>query len=379
VIKIRNLLIGLCLTVFLLATLSSARAQIGELPELPENMNIDVTLDLESDGSFHLTVTVEATGPGGGFEYLPITSANVNIEISSPSSGQLEIDLNGSATLSEYGLGEMPPELTVMTPEMINLMLQPFEGEYLSDLLENLFDTLGEEVELPLEVENLLPSEVEDLRLDSVSCTEFSWDGPTLEVGLTTTLSGSIFEDEELRAELPVTIHLSFEGDESSMSLSISASSETVEFSMTFDITVTDDTWDVSLELEVIGELPQEGENVQWDFELSEAQQFIENMEGNLDDWLENNNIELTLKVPEDAGISGDLPSGSTQSDSTYTWRGDDAADALESIITGQVDAQIEYEYMPPEEPSEGLPWLWIGVGVAVVVVIVIAIVAARR
>lgn len=359
--KIRNLLIGLCLTVFLLATLSSARAQIGELPEIPENMDIDVSLDLGSDGSFHLTVTVEATVPGEEIEQLPINSGNVDIEISSPSSGQLEIDLSGSVTFTENILGDLPLEnLSTMTPEMLNLMLQGFEGGYLSEIL---FGFTGEEVELP--------PEIEDLRIDSINFTEFSWDEPTLVVGVTATLSGSVFEDEELRDELPVTINLLFEGDENSLSLSITASSQSVEFEMFLDATLTDNTWDASLSIEAEGVLPEFEERGLGSFEVPPEVTGLLG-EQDLGEVLGGQNITFELTVPEETDVS-ELPSGYAQSDGTYTWSGSAAAGAFESLITGEAGP----EGGPGEE--EGLPWLWIGVGIAAVVVIVIAIVAARR
>ncbi len=359
--KIRNWLIGLCLTVFLLATSSSARAQIGELPEIPENMDIDVSLDFESGGSFHLTVDVVASVLGEEIEQLPITSADVDIEISSPSSGQLKIELNGSVTFYENVLGDLPLEnLSTMTPGMLNLMLQEFEGEYLSDIL---FGITGEEVELP--------PEVGDLVIDSIDFTEFSWDEPALMVGVTATISGSVFEDEELRDELPVTINLSFEGDESSLSLSITASSQSVEFEMSLEAILTDDTWDVSLSIEAEGVLPEFEEKGLGGFEIPSGARDLLG-EQDLSEAFGGQNITFELTVPGETDVS-ELPGGYDQSDGTYTWTGSDAAGAFESLITGEAGP----EGGPGEE--EELPWLWIGIGVAAVVVIIIAIVAARR
>ena len=319
-----------------------------------------MSLEIEDNGSCHFTFTIEATVPGGGFESLPITSADVDIEISSPSSGHLEIDLSGSVTFSEDTLSELPPELTTMTPENLNLMLQPFEGQYISDILDSLLDMMGGEgIELP--------SEIGNLRLDSVSCTEFSWDGPTLEVGFTTTLSGSIFEDEELRAELPVTISISFEGNENSMSFLISAVSTNWEFNMTLDITVTDGTQHWSLSIEVDGVLPRFEEEGLGSLGIpSEFQDLLG--EQDLSEVLEGQDVTFELTVPEGTDVSG-LPSGYDKSNGTYTWTGSDAANAFESIMGGLGEGEAE----------EGLPWLWIGVGILVVVVIIVAAVVAAK
>lgn len=359
--KIRNLIIGLCLAVLLLATSSIVHAQIGELPEIPENMDMDMSLEIEEDGSFQFSCTAEGTAPGEEIEELPITSADVDIEISSPSSGQLEIDLSGSVTFSENTLGELPLEnLSTMTAEMLNLMLQEFEGKPLSEIL---FGFTGEEVELP--------PEIEDLRIDSINFTEFSWDEPTLVVGVTATISGSIFEDEELRDELPVTIDISFEGDESSLNLSISASSETVEFDMSLESTLTDDTWEISLSIEAGGVLPEFGKEGLGSFEVPPAAQDLLG-EQDLSETLKGQNITFKLTVPGGTDVS-ELPGGYDQSDGTYTWTGSSAADAFESMMTGEAG--------PSGGPGEeGLPWLWIGVGVAVaVIVIIVAVVAVRR
>ncbi|MEA1905208.1 MAG: hypothetical protein U9M97_04970, partial [Candidatus Hadarchaeota archaeon] len=216
-----------------------------------------------------------------------------------------------------------------------------------------------------------LPPEIEDLRIDSINFTEFSWDEPTLVVGVTATISGSIFEDEELRDELPVTIDISFEGDESSLSLSISASSETVEFDMSLDAILTDDTWEISLSIEAGGVLPEFEERGLGSFEIPPAAQGLLG-EQDLSETLKGQTMTFKLTVPEETDVSG-LPSADEHSDGTYTWAGSSAADAFESMMTGEAGPSGG----PGEE--EGLPWLWIGVGVAVVVAIIIAVAVTRR
>jgi hypothetical protein len=331
-------------------------------------MNIDTSLEVEDNGSFHFTFTLEATVPGEGFGNLPIASADVNIEISSPSSGQLKIDLSGNVTFPEDMLSNLPPELATITPENINLMLQQFQGQYITDLLEGFSGMFGGEIELPL------PLEIADLRLDNISCTEFSWNSPTLNAGFTATLSGSIFEEEKLRAELPATIDISFDGGENSISLLISGDSTNWEFNMTLDITATDGTWHIILSIEVDGvlpefeekglkslEIPPEFQNLLENQHLDEALENLENLSENLD-------ISFELKVPEGTDVSG-LPGGYDYSDGTYTWTGGNAVSALGSIV-----GLGEGPSGGLGEEEKGLPWLWIGVGILVVVVVIVAV-----
>lgn len=359
--KIRNLLIGFCLITFLLATMmSAARAQIGDLPELPENVNIDTSLEFESDGSFHFTVSAEGAMPGEEIEQLPVSAVDLNIKISSPTSGQLEIELDGSATFTEYGLAELPLEnLSIMTPELLNLMLQEFKGKSLSEIPSGI---AGEGIELPPEIENL--------KIESANFMEFSWDEPTLKMGLTATISDSMFEDEELRAELPVTINLSFEENESSLSITIGASSGWAEFDMSLSLTFIDNIWEMSLSMEASGTLPEFEEEGLGYFEIPpEAQKLLE--EQDLSEVLEGQNMTFKLTVPEGTDVSG-LPGGYDYSDGTYTWAGGNAVSALESIITG-----AGAEVGPSGE--EELPWLWIGIGVIVAIVAITAVAVVRR
>ena len=85
--------------------------------------------------------------------------------------------------------------------------------------------------------------------------------------------------------------------------------------------------------------------------------------------------IDFTLKVPEDASVSG-LPTGYSQAGNVYTWSGANVAGALDMVLTGGVQPNITYGHEAP--PSE-FPWLVVGVLVVVIVAIVVAVVVLRR
>jgi len=307
--------------------------------EPPENADIDITLELLSDARCHVTVSVVTQFEMEELGNLPITNGNVNLEISSPSSGQLKFDATGSVTFTEAALAQEEfMMLNMMNVGMINSELSQIEGKYLSEIL-------GEVVELP--------PEAADIKIERISCTKFSWSEPTLEAGLTATLSGSVFENEELRDKLPI------------------------EFTLNINLTAEDNTVVMELTFDGYFKLPRVGNNVQWDFEAPEMENIpgLENLSlENLGELLKQYDIDFTLKVPSDASVSG-LPPGCFQEGNTYTWSDDNAADALDLVLTGKVQGNVTYGYKPPAE----FPWLVVGALVVVVVVVVVVAVALRR
>ena len=374
--KIKKLFIGLSLCAITALLISTTCVKAQELPDLTsiENMDVDITLELLPDARCHVTVGVEAQFEMEGWGDLPITNGSAGIEISSPNSGQLKFDVSGSVTFSESGLAVIPEEIIMMNAEMINglIVLAGIEGQSLSEILPGFLTMIpgAEEIEMP--------SEVEDIVIEGLRCTKFSWREPTLEAGLTTTLSGSIFEDEELRDELPITIDGSIDISETSISLTIEASSETVEFTLGVNLTAEDTAAMMELTFDGYFKLPVVGDQVQFDFEVPEIDipglENIVDLE-NLGELLEQCNIDFTLKVPEDASVSG-LPPGYSQAEDTYTWSGVDAAGALGTVLTGEAQPDITYGYEAP--PSE-FPWLVVGVLVVVIVAIAAAVVVLRR
>lgn len=336
--------LSLCAIAALLISTTGVKAQ--ELPELPsiENMDVDITLELLPDARCRVTVGVEAQFE---MEELPLTSGNLSLRVSSPSSEQLKLDVTGSVTLTEAGLDVLPEEvrttLMIMNADMINDLIAPsgIEGQSLSEILSEMLPLVpgAEEIEIPPEMEDIV---IEDLR-----CTKLSWSEPTIEVGLTTTLSGSVFENK-------------------------------VDLSFDIDITVEGNTATVELTFDGYFDLPRVGDNVRWGFEMPEIGTIpgLENFAlKNLGEFLEQYNVDFTLKVPEDASVSG-LPSGYSQADETYTWSGVDAAGALGTVLTGEAQPDITYEYEAP--PSE-FPLLVVGVLVVAIVAIAAAALVLRR
>jgi len=379
--------LSLCAITALLISTTCVKAQ--ELPETNyteetseqppgltsiENMDVDITLELLPDARCHVTVWAEAQFEMEGWGELPITNGSAGLEISSPNSGELKLDVSGSVTFTESGLAAIPEEITTMNADMINglIVLAGIEGRSLSEILPGIWAMI------PGVGETEMPEEVEDIVIESLRCTKFSWREPKLEAGLTTTLSGDIFESEELRDELPITIDGSIDMSETSISLTIEASSETVEFTLGFDLTAEDTTAVMELTFDGYFKLPVVDDQVQFGFEVPGVD--IPGMESfvdleNLGEFLEQYDVDFTLKVPEGASVSG-LPPGHSQVEDTYTWSGVDAAGALGMVLTGEAQPDITYGYESP--PSE-FPWLVVGVLVVVIVAIVVAVVVLRR
>ncbi len=369
---IKKLFIGLSLCAITTLLISTTCVKAQELPGLPsiEDMDVDITLELLPDARCHVTVEVGAQFEMEGWGDLPITNGSAGLEISSPNSGQLKFDVSGSVTFSESGLAVIPEEIIMMNAEMINglIVLAGIEGQSLSEILPGFLTMIpgAEEIEMPPEMEDIV---IEDLR-----CTKLSWSEPTIEAGLTTTLSGSIFEGDEL----PITIDGSIYISETSMSLTIEASSETVEFTLGVNLTAEDTTAVMELTLDGYFDLPRVGDDVRWGFEIPEIGTIpgLENFAlENLGEFLEQYDVDFTLKVPEDASVSG-LPPGYSQAEDTYTWSGVDAAGALGTVLTGEAQPDITYEYEAP--PSE-FPLLVVGVLVVAIVAIAAAALVLRR
>ena len=306
-------------------------------------MDVDITLELLPDARCRVTVDIVAQFE---MEELPLTGGNLSLGVSSPNSERLKFDVTGSVTFTEAGLDMLTDEvrtiLMIMNADMINdFALSGIEGQSLSEILSEMGPLVPgvEEIEMPPEMEDIV---IEDLR-----CTKLSWSEPTIEAGLTTTLSGSVFEKK-------------------------------VDLSLDIDITVEGNTATVELTFDGYFDLPRVGDDVRWGFEIPEIGTIpgLENFAlENLGEFLEQYDIDFTLKVPEDASVSG-LPPGYSQAEDTYTWSGVDAAGALGTVLTGEAQPDITYEYEAP--PSE-FPLLVVGVLVVAIVAIAAAALVLRR
>jgi hypothetical protein len=317
--------------------------------EPPENANVNITLALLPDARCHAMAVIEAQFEIGP---LPITIGDLSLHVSSPSPGKLNLDVSGGATFTVAGLYELPEEarimLTTMNADMINSNITQFgiEGEYLSEALSK----------IPGVEPVKLPREAADIKIENIRCTKFLWLWPTIEAApyssgifrttLTSTLSGCAFENR-------------------------------VDLSIDINITVEDDIMKIIMTFDEYFDLPRIGDNVLWNFQPPK----IENIPGsenlsleNLGKLLKKYAIDLTLKAPFGANVSG-LPPGYSIQDSTYTWSGDNAADALFLVLTEGAQVKVTYGHTPPAE----FPWLVVGALVAVIVVTAVAVIVLRR
>lgn len=266
----------------------------------------------------------------------------MSLNVSSPGSGQLTFDASGDATFTEEGLAELPEEertmLSTINANTINAYIALFgiEGENLSDAISKIPGIS------PVE----LPPEASDIKIEKIEFNKFSWKDLKIEAGLTTTISGSEFENK---------------------------------FNLSLDIHVTgeDNIMGINLTFDGYFDLPRVGDTVQWNLQTPNMENIpqLENLNlENLSALLKQYDIDFTLKVPPDASVSG-LPPGYSQNGDNYTWSGDNAADALNLVLTGESQANITYGY----KPSAGFPWLVVGVLIAVLVVAGVVVVVIRR
>lgn len=364
----RKLTLGLslCLAVLLITSAVAVEAQ---------GPDVDITLEPQSDGRLHFLVEVNQQFEGG-FVGAPsgVTGGNVSVDMSSPSVGQLKIDVSGSVTIAEVS-EQIDFYLSLLNVDMINNGipessfegLKSFEGRNLSDLM-SFINTFGGGV-------GGLPSGAISLEIVELRCTEFEWNDPELNVGLTTTLSGEVFENERITRELPISFDVSFDISDGSLTFELSGSGTRTEADLNVSLTTSDGTQTLSIALEGYTELPRSEGMVQWD--LGEGSQtFLGSKHYEvLSSQLGRSDVTLTLNVPSDADVSG-LPSGYQQDGNTYTWTDNDAANAVASIVTGEAETDISYEHEPTPAP---LPWTWIGIGIAIVFIAIVVVLAYRR
>lgn len=314
------------------------RAQIPEIGP-PENAKVNITMELLPDARSHVTANVDAKFKVG---VLPITSGNLSFKVSSSGSRQLTFDVSGDATFTEAGLAELPEEdrtiLSTINADIINLYITQFglEGENLSNALSKIPGLA------PVE----LPPGATDIKIEKIEFNKFSWKDLKIEAGLTTTISGSEFENK---------------------------------FNLSLDVHITgeDNTVEINLTLDGYFDLPRVGDTVQWNLQTPSMENIPElenlNLE-NLGELLKQYDIDFTLKVPSEASVSG-LPPGYSQNNDAYTWSGDNAAEALNLVLTGGSQSNITYNY----QPSSGFPWLVVGILISVLVVAGVLVVVIRR
>lgn len=372
--------------ILLLAPAFNVQAQ-----ELPEGGDVDINLEFKPNGHLHFDVTVQgetSVGPGGLGENSPVTSIGGSFQVSSPSSGQLELDAEGSITFSEgYLTPQMEMGFEVIDKESINNGipgtsfegLNSFEGKQLSTILSEQgygVGSLGGELSGGISG-GVIPSELTDLTIDELGCTSFSWNKPQISASFSAALSGTVFENEKVREWLPLDSDFSMEMSETSLDLTFGADTPKGELDLNLSSTVSDNnTQTIELVVEGYIELPHENGNVQWNPGSSGIQSALaQNYSQSLENQFEQSNVSVTLKVPSDAEVSG-LPSGAQKEGDKYTWTGENVVSEFSSMLTGEAGTEVDYEYVPS---GGGLPYIWIGVGITIVVILAAFVVAIRR
>jgi hypothetical protein len=338
--RIKKLFVGLLLCVITALLTSTTCVKAQQLPKIQsiEDMEVDITLELLSDARAYITVDIEAQLK---MEELPITGGSLGLRVSSPRFEQLKFNVTGSLTLTHACLDGLPEEtrtiLTAINADNINdfIVHSGIEGKSLSEVLSGILEAEGAE----------LPPEAAAIKIEEIKCTEFSWKEPAIEAGLTTTLSGSAFEKK-------------------------------VDLGLDIDITVEGDTATVALTCDGYFDLPRVENDVRWSFEMPGISTIPSLEDENLGELLGQYDAAFTLKVPEDASVSGLPPGYSNPDDTTYTWSGGDAGTALGTILTKGAQPEITYGYKAP--PSR-LPWAVIGALVVAIVAIAAVVVLRRR
>jgi len=339
----------------------------GAAPSLPENTSLDLRVEMLPDARCHITVILNTTTEGINLGYVPITGGNMDLNVSKTGASEVTIDLEGDVTLTEAGFNSLPQEVTQLNAGAINMFITSAEitGKPLSELLENGF-LAG--MEISEETINIVPEEIMNIVIDTLSVTEFSWEGRTLRVGLMCVISGELLGNENLGKNLPANLNASLSMSETTLEIMISGNAGQNSMSANATATMSGALTEIHAEIETYFELPVRGDQVEWSPLFSDVGEYVENLPV-------GPNVNLTVTVPQNASVEG-LPSGYTQSGNSYTWSGPEAAAAIGAFL-GEGPVSVSYEYVPPS--PDILLWTIIGAVVAAAVVSVAAILLHRR
>lgn len=298
---------------------------------------MEITLEARRDGHCYIFASAEMPGLGKPvLDNLVGLRASIHLEASSPSAGSLDIVVNGSITIPSKLI---PAEyrILLLTPELINPYLQSRAEKYLQRM-----KGWGN-----------LPLTLADLEIENLRVTEFSWEEPQATVSLTATLHGTVFENQQLLNRLPLKVDAALDVSETTMRMGVEFQSLTTDggFGM---IATTEKT---SLEFEGSFELPRVGDGVRWEFPPEIQAVYSQEQSENLKVLLRKHNIEMTLYVPAGAEATG-LPTGYTRTCCSFMWSGEEAADALAMLATGEASPDITYAYvyMPPPTMTSSAP-----------------------
>jgi len=348
--------IFICSAIFVLFALVVSTSVSGNFANAGflENSTVNVTIRLTPDARREITVHAEIPITGVSEDIGILGSANIQVNISSPSPTSLQLTANCSITFTQPVDQNMDVQLAQIAltystmPSVVNSYLPEFLG------LENLGDRFPR---------------LADLQLENASVTSFNWQNPTLSAGANITIQSEIFENQQLRDKLPISISGNLNISATEIRLRIEGSNANangwIELNVAnntqFNNTLTIDAF-LSLPSEVIGELVNP--NVGLDLPLGN----LENTLANLENMFEGVHITATLIVPDGSNIEN-LQAGYTQDGNSYTWSGENATKAIADVITGQPLANVSYRYVPPSSST----WLILAVLIAIIVPIAIA------
>jgi hypothetical protein len=324
------------LVLLALVTSGIASSAAGPLENATANIKIELTPDARREVTVHAEIPITGIIENIGF----LNSASIQVDISSPDHRLLQIAGNASVTFTEpvdqnldVQLAEIALTYSSM-PNVVNSYLQQLLASYIENFGDQFFGST-------------------DLQLENACVTSFSWQSPTLSAGVSMTFSSTVFENQQLRDELPISIRGNINITSTSARLRVEGNS--TNYNGWVEIVATADT--LTIDGFISSPLEVTGENVRTDIGL--------NLSKNMGNLLEGTNTTVTLVVPEDANVQDLLP-GFTQEGNNYTWQSENGASLIADIAAGRPLASVSYKYVPPSST-------WLIMAVLIVIVTSIA------
>jgi hypothetical protein len=341
--------IVICSAIFVLFALVVSTSVSGNFAKAGpmENATVNITITLTPDARREINVHAEMPIPNVSENMGLLSSANIQVNISSPDPRSLQLTGNCSVTFTQPVDQNLDVQLAQIAltystmPSVANSYLPEFLG------LENLGDRF--------------PG-LADLQLENIYITSFNWQTPTLSAGMSMTLSGAIFENQQLRDELPISLRGDINISSTTARFRIDGNSK--NYNGWVEIVATPDT--LKIDGFISSPLSVIGENVETSIGLD--------LPFNMGDLLEGTDTTVTLIVPEGTNIENMMPSF-TQEGSSYTWKSDNGASLIMDIAAGQPLANVSYKYVPPSSYT----LLIVAALLAIIVPIAIAAVILKR
>lgn len=345
--NLKKMLLASCLA---LVMLSSATVVTGQALWSLENTDIEVTLEVKGENCNILIVGRSSSDWQGvlldGWSVENVDISNLEI-MSTPGQAGVSVNLSGSITFDMLNTSQF-------AIHWLDYLVVRFQEN--SEDADSLMMWLVENKNLN---QMLFPfAEIENIHVNSIT-----WDQPILSGAFTLTLTGSGFDDPALAAELPFNGQLTARLSENFVDLAVeNMKGKTSEVSFYVNIDVPSATRTLNMGVK----LPSKSSEERW----LKAPAWCRALSGTnpapLETILKQNEITLTLKVPNGPVLSN-LPAGYVQLDgNTYVWTGDSASEALSQLVTGAAGASIAY-------PSPLPIWIWAAIAVIVALTILSA------